>query len=172
MKIYPVAVIISLVLAASIGRAYAQAECSTVADCAQKAVVAAKAALAAASAAIPKGAVLAFRTETCPAGWIAIPELSGRVIVGAGVGNKDEAGHALTPRKLGDAGGEEKHQLTVAELAKHAHGTQGYNGTDSDHTRRGDSLFTATNTRTQPEGGDQPHNVMQPYFVLTYCEKT
>lgn len=48
-----------------------------------------------------------------------LPDTRGKTPIGAG------AGTGLTPRTLGQNGGEEKHQLTVDELAKHIHTDKG-----------------------------------------------
>lgn len=49
------------------------------------------------------------------AGIFRLPDFRGRVPVGAGTGT------GLTPRTIGQIGGEENHQLTVSELAVHDH---------------------------------------------------
>jgi microcystin-dependent protein len=122
---------------------------------------------------VPKGAVMAFRLAKCPAGWNPAPDLAGRVVVGAGEGQKDQNNKPLTKRALGQTGGEEMHTLSVTEMPKHSHSAQGYGGGDraANQGGQGDVLYAANNNPTGTTGGDQPHNVMQPYLVLTYCEK-
>lgn len=123
---------------------------------------------------IPKGAVMAFRLADCPSGWRSAPDLAGRGVIGAGEGQKDQNGKPLTKRAIGEAGGEETHTLSLDEMPSHSHTAQGYTGTDraANQGGKGDVLFGATNPRTGPEGKGQPHNNMQPYLVLRYCEKT
>lgn len=92
-----------------------------------------------------------------------LPSMPGRVPIGAG------AGSGLSAYALGDIGGEETHELTVAELASHSHsdtpvlliGTQvpppfdGY----------GPSIFPSSTGNT---GSDTPHNNLQPFLALHY----
>lgn len=96
-----------------------------------------------------------------------LPDLRGRVVVG--VGNSPN----LTARALGETGGAETHTLTPAEMPSHTHpqlfddddGAAGGNNPDAHGGQR--QLGT-----TGPTGGGQPHNNMQPFFVLTYIIKT
>lgn len=92
-----------------------------------------------------------------------IPDLRCRAIVDAG------SGAGLTPRSLGDALGEETHQLTVVEMPSHNHST-------------GNSLLLGTSVPppldalgpnplpalTGSAGFDGAHNNMQPSLVLFY----
>lgn len=100
-----------------------------------------------------------------------LPDLRGRV--GAG---KDDMGGAAASRitaggapgvdgtVLGDAGGVEEHQLTVAELAAHTH-LVGFNanvvagGTGLEKPGQ----FTSTSSST---GGDTAHTNLQPSIIL------
>src|SRR5688500_3330085 len=50
-------------------------------------------------------------------GMFGLPDLTGRVIVGTGQSPRSDR----SVRNLGDAGGEERHQLTVDELPSHKH---------------------------------------------------
>lgn len=96
-----------------------------------------------------------------------IPDLRGRTLIGHGQGS------GLTNRIYGGTGGEETHQLTIAELASHQH-------TQSDGTLRqvsggsnsigspGSSAYTTAATATYPQGSDSPHNNMQPFAVASY----
>lgn len=152
---------------------------NTIAELAQQAVEAALAAQTAAATIVPKGAVMAFNLPECPMGWRAFAPLSGRVVVGAGAGNRDSNDHVLTERKLGQSGGEEAHKLTIPEMPSHNHGNGDYQNLlmyDGNYTMKdADPSVGEPNIHSfAPEknvGGDQPHNNMQPYFVLTYCER-
>lgn len=127
------------------------------------------------------GAVVAFDRESCPFGWTPHVLAKGRVIVGAGNGTVDEQGRVLSERKLRRTGGEEIHKLTIPEMPKHNHEDRFFTTllqTDSNGTlgNRGDSTNGEPNLLSrgdiQPRGGDQPHNIMPPFVVLTFCVKT
>jgi microcystin-dependent protein len=108
-----------------------------------------------------------------------VPDMQGRVGIGAGTGT------GLTTRNLGDRSGAETHTLTVNEMPSHNHG--GVTGTSNglSGTRlvtgnsSGVSVYSAngsinllTHSHTiQSEGGNEPHNIMQPYMVLRYLIK-
>lgn len=120
-------------------------------------------------------AVVAFNSDVCPSGWRPLTNGEGRVIVGSGRGN------GLSARVLRDLGGSETHTLTVPEMPSHHHPhtddgvyhnpPNKYDGLATEF--RGDSSVGLTHgTRTtSPEGGGQPHNIMQPFVVLKLCEK-
>lgn len=146
--------------------------CSTVMDCAQKAMEAAFQAKTAIRIAVPAGAVMAFDLDSCPEGWEPLDKLAGRVVMGAG----QRDGSGLTPRKLGETGGEERHHLTIDEMPSHNHQiTQQAHWGDRTHNQAGlggsDGTFDAS-ISTNPTGGDKPHNVLPPFYVLTYCKRT
>lgn len=150
-----------------------EAQCATVADCAQKAMEAAYQAKLAASISVPKGAVMAFNLDKCPDGWGDLDTLAGRVIVAAG------QGVGLTERKFKDQGGEEAHTLTVDEMPNHNHSNGGYQyllTSDGKWTIQGaDESNGEPNLRAlggiAAAGGNKPHSVMQPFYVLKYCER-
>jgi microcystin-dependent protein len=109
-----------------------------------------------------------------------LPDLRGRVPVGAG------AGPGLTPRLLAETGGSEQQQLTVEQIPAHAHAILASNaagdsaspingvyaasdgGTDApvygtaapDSTLAPDAFFQA--------GARQPHSNMQPALGVNY----
>lgn len=89
-----------------------------------------------------------------------VPDLLGRTIVGAG------SGSGLTTRARGDEGGEETHQLTIAEMPAHTHSAHGTSA-GSSHT----SSTGANNTVTGSTGGDGAHENMPPFGVATYIIK-
>lgn len=95
-------------------------------------------------------------------GTFTLPDLRGRVIVGSGTGS------GLTARSLGDTGGEEDHQLTIAEMPAHTHT---YNppilNVDVEAPGVPDPIGAgiAPPTNTGSNGGDGDHNNMQPFAV-------
>lgn len=92
-------------------------------------------------------------------------DMSSRVPVGkAAVG---------TFAALAATGGAETHQLTVAELASHSHTQKVTANNGSDGIRRDydqDGHFNSYNqgVKTYAEGGNQPHNNLQPYIVVQF----
>jgi len=107
-----------------------------------------------------------------------LPDLQGRVPVGAGQGS------GLTNRVLAAKGGEETHVLSVAEMPAHSHSaTPSWAGGDVPATFQS-SAVGAQGSATFPEGardvlsitvgntgGGGAHNNMQPYLVLNYIIK-
>lgn len=102
-----------------------------------------------------------------------VPDMRGRVIVGDDSG-VNATGRITSNNTLGASGGEEKHQLTVNELASHSHqlrtragsSASGINGYQVPITTEPFDQFYSFDA-----GGDQPHNNMQPYLVLNYIIK-
>jgi microcystin-dependent protein len=106
------------------------------------------------------------------------PDKRGRAIVGADNFGVGAAGRLTTSAKiLGASGGEELHQLTVAELAGHGHAqaSEGYFGAGGGLSGSpnltvgggayGQGLAGQTKNTTTSTGGDGAHNNMQPYEV-------
>jgi len=98
-------------------------------------------------------------------GMFGVPDFRGRTLVGGGQGN------ALSPRKLGDSGGEESHPLSVDEMPSHVH----YYSADRWF---GGGALTATGPvsaegtyQTSPTGGGAPHNNMPPFSVTLWVIK-
>lgn len=124
-----------------------------------------------ASSSIPAGAVMAFDSATCPVGWTAFSAAAGRNIIGAG------SGTGLTTRTYAAGpyatGGNETHQLTIAELPRHRF-TISTNRDASSGDGAISTVDPAANASryTNYIGSDQPHNIMDPYIVLTYCKKS
>lgn len=134
---------------------------------------------------LPAGAVVAFDSsdsQTCPGeNWKLFDEARGRFIVGAGHGENKE----LTPLKLGDEGGYEKHQLTLEEMPNHGHVLEapetialqlwkdGSDGAKRVLNRYG----SPTESINEKYAGDttiktgKPHNNMPPYIALYFCKK-
>jgi microcystin-dependent protein len=112
-----------------------------------------------------------------PAGFFRVPDLRGRSIIGFGTESKTPgiidppsqlAGdtYDATTHALGDIGGEEMHRLTIAELARHSHGTY---PSGPDHRQR--SSGTGAFQGDSFVGGDAAHNTLSPYHVLNYIIK-
>ena len=108
-----------------------------------------------------------------------LPDLRATFPLGAG-----QRG-SLTSRVLGVVGGEETHQLIVGEMPSHSHSDSGHShsipGTLPDIFLTGElpglspgilpgSTGTAS-ANIQGTGGDDPHNNMPPFQVLTACIK-
>jgi type II secretory pathway pseudopilin PulG len=172
------AIVASLVLGGVAANAL-DSKKTTVADSAQAAVEAARRAQEMVNTAVPKGAVLAFNLPVCPTGWKELTSANGRVIVGAGGGNRDVNDKTLTARTVGDVGGEELHVLTIAEMPSHNHNNEGYQ-----YLLTANGQWTAKfgdDSQNEPNlahmaplvasGGGQAHNNMQPFVVLKYCER-
>lgn len=96
-----------------------------------------------------------------------LPDLRGRVVVGAGTGA------TLSPRLLGERVGEERHVLTLTEMPAHSHTVElvwpGSGGCAS--IGNGGPCVASPRAGTQPAGGGAPHNVMQPSLVANYLIK-
>jgi microcystin-dependent protein len=92
-----------------------------------------------------------------------IPDCRGRSPIGAGTGS------GLSPRTIGDRGGEENHTLTTPEIPSHTH-TEGT--TVPTVTTTGELPFTglaAVTGVTGSTGGDGGHNTMHPFIVFNYA---
>ncbi len=98
-----------------------------------------------------------------------LPDVRGRAIIGAG------AAVGLSPREVGDVGGEEVHLLVTDEIPPHQHeiktnsSGQTINVND-DEKFSGDSGSVRGLTATT--GGGQAHNNMQPFAAFNVIVKT
>lgn len=110
--------------------------------------------------------------EASEEGLFKLPDLRGRVPVGAGLGD------GLTDRVLGTVDGEENHQLTIGEMPRHEHAWENsFYSLVRVSTSGGESIGSGSedysNLRSTGsfQGGDLPHNNMQPFVVLNYIIK-
>jgi microcystin-dependent protein len=129
---------------------------------------------------MPVGTIASYAGSVAPEGWLICdgqtvppdekyknlrdlignitPNLSGKVLVGAG-----------GKYSLHQAGGEEAHILTVAEMPSHSHNYDKFPG-NRGGIASGD-YWTSAGASTGAAGGNQPHNNMQPYYVVNYIIK-
>lgn len=94
-----------------------------------------------------------------------LPDLRGRSPIGAGTGP------GLTTRASGASGGEESHQLTIAELPAHTHEIFSPASTALGGGGGSEALNPPTNPMSST-GSDTAHNNMQPFMVPNYIIRT
>lgn len=99
-----------------------------------------------------------------------LPNLKGKIPVGI-----DTAQTEFDVR--GETGGEKKHTLTTDEMPSHSH-TWGFHyiGDNRQQWSSGNQFYQDYgSTRagsTSSVGGNQPHNILQPYIAINYIIKT
>lgn len=93
-----------------------------------------------------------------------LPDFRRRVSVGAG-----GTGTPTLPSSIGATGGEERHILTVAEIPSHTHNYKDLNVNGSAEFPSGDGHFGFG--PTEPTGGGQSHNIIQPSLVVNFIIK-
>jgi microcystin-dependent protein len=110
-----------------------------------------------------------------PTGYFKVPDLRGRVTVGAGTMSMTPGiidppditkgqDYNATPHDIGDYGGSEQHKLTIPEMPSHTHSISSgdpYSGADNPSLAGGGS-----STSTGATGGSTAHTNMQPYHVM------
>lgn len=97
-----------------------------------------------------------------------LPDGRGRMFIGAGTGT------GLTARFLGDTGGAETHQLTLAEMPAHGHKSTESLVNDAAGTEYEATVGTkgvAATIETSDIGGDTPHENMSPFIVANWIIK-
>jgi microcystin-dependent protein len=108
-----------------------------------------------------------YNTSSTRAGYISVPDLSGRFVVGVDSSDPDYS-------SIGNTGGEKEHRLTVEEMPSHTHS---YNKIRIETHEWGDNAnnrphpFYDSGAQTGPTGGNQPHENRPPYYVLAYVMK-
>lgn len=107
--------------------------------------------------------------QSTQSGYFRVPDLRGRFIVGQLPGDESSEGNFANK---GSVGGEKEHILTVDEMPNHTHT---YSKSVNASTRTGNNSnekHCAYNiSTTSSAGGDQPHNNLPPYYVLSYIIK-
>ena len=115
-----------------------------------------------------------------------IPDLRGRVPAGVdGMGIRGDANRlggagSTVGRNLGNSGGNQFHQLTVAQMPSHSHtintafknnNTNGLAGLAPSGTNSSSNSTSANTTAIQSNGSGAEHNNCQPTIVLNYIIK-
>ncbi len=118
-----------------------------------------------------------------PSGWVicdgtnGTPDLRGRFVLMA----QDTIPTINVPpgssvHAIGQIGGREKHVLTIDEMPAHSHEYErvlrkwGSNPINREYSRPTEVLNSET-SRISNEGGNQPHEIMPPYYTLVYIMK-
>ena len=119
---------------------------------------------------VPTGAVVAFRTADCPAGWEPRTELAGRVIIGAGF---SDYGSEFALWERGRNG--RYLQLTVDQLPTHDHGMSVASnylpGQPPSATGAKDALSREFGDPFGAVGSGNPIDILPPFRALYYCER-
>lgn len=108
-----------------------------------------------------------------------LPDFRGRVPAGSDSMGGTVSGRMTTPTTLAlgeTAAGEQKHQLTVGELAAHTHSENTFDaGSASGNLQYGTSNNSGSQSGKLPAtgstGSDTPHNNMQPYNTVSIIIK-
>jgi len=110
-----------------------------------------------------------------------LPNLTGRIPIGAGTG----ASAPLTPRIVGEKGGEATVTLTNMQIPKHSHRAQANNsanllapngliwggdsnGTNPYYTSDSGALHELAPMAINPTGNSQPHDNIPPVLAINY----
>lgn len=124
-----------------------------------------------------------------PAGWqlcngsAGTPDLRNRFIVGAGQDGDNHMaginGVGTGYYSPGNIGGQDLHQLSIAEMPSHNHpgggpppsGIYGYTGMQGGTNGWADHVNASGVTSIGNAGGDLPHENRPPYYALAYIMK-
>jgi microcystin-dependent protein len=93
-------------------------------------------------------------------GKFKLPDLRSRVPIGAGQGG------GLSAYAIGDYGGEETHQLSIAEMPEHSHSVHDHEMGACGELPIPCSTPALFGTQTGSTGGDQAHENRPPYAAL------
>jgi len=102
---------------------------------------------------------MAFDLASCPSGWSEYASARDKTIIGSG-----------SSYSRGATGGEASHTLNVAEMPSHSHSGRAMLGSYGWCPKAGCGDYGPVGA-IGSEGGNQPHNNMQPYIALLYCRK-
>lgn len=92
-----------------------------------------------------------------------VPDMRGRTPVGAGQGS------GLTNRAIGDSGGAENHQLTIAQMPNHKHAQSVFLTSGAVKVpAQGNAATVQQASDTESAGSGQAHPNMQPFHVLPF----
>ena len=101
--------------------------------------------------------------------WQRDTDMDGKIAIAAGT---LPSGAVLT---IGDEGGEDKHTMTTSELVAHTHTVEldggGNDGSTKVWTAQDDNAVALTYT-TSSTGSTTPFNVLNPYLVGVWLERT
>jgi microcystin-dependent protein len=131
---------------------------------------------------IPTGVIVAWNgsVTSIPSGWAlcdgnkGTPNLRGRFILGVNSTQyTDTNGEVITARTVGTTGGKEQHILTLSEMPSHTHrykyatwgGGTAWERAPSEGGQNDNKLTTDST------GGNKPHSIMPPFYVLAYIMK-
>ncbi len=108
--------------------------------------------------------------QSTQSGYFRVPDLRGRFIVGQIPGDESLEGNF---GDKGSVGGAKEHILTVDEMPRHTHSITIYTKSADDGGSRNKEIGgSSANTYTSSSaGGDNPHNNLPPYYVLSYIIK-
>lgn len=130
---------------------------------------------------VPRGAVIAFHSESCPNGWESFEPAEGRTVVGVTSPNKKPQGDEYKFEKMG---GRERIPLTESHIPAHQHETVvalhpnhpffGRNlAPNQDGVTGGGTVGNQQRAYTSRWGAANPIAVetMPPFVALLYCRR-